>query len=174
MILALAVSTLTASAQFYVGGNLGVASTKIAGGDNETTYKVLPEVGYNFNDNWAIGTVIGWGKGTPVSIEDATEAVRTFEVAPYARFTFVKNDIVNVFVDGGFMYRHYNGLANQWNIGLKPGIAVHLGKSFDLVARAGFLGYKTVKGTEDGAKANNAWGVDLDANDISFGLYFNF
>ena len=64
MTLAVAFVAVAANAQVYVGGNVGIASSKIGNGDNVTTYKVLPEVGYNINKDWAVGTTLGWGKGS--------------------------------------------------------------------------------------------------------------
>ena len=75
MTLVAAVIAVSASAQVYIGGNAGIASTKIGDQDSKTTYKVLPEIGYKINQDWAIGTVIGWGKGDPVTIEDADKCV---------------------------------------------------------------------------------------------------
>ncbi|CCY64503.1 putative uncharacterized protein [Prevotella sp. CAG:1124] len=101
-----------------------------------------------------------------------SDAVHTFEINPYARYTFFHSKVVNLFCDGGFGYKHYNGAANQWSIGLKPGIEVKLNK-FSLVAHVGFLGWEQVKGIDDGPKASE-WGVNLDGNNITFGVYYNF
>ncbi len=174
MTLAAAVIAVSASAQVYLGGNVGIASTKIAGQDSKTTYKVLPEIGYKFNQDWAIGTVIGWGKGTPVTIEDADQAVGTFEVAPYVRYTALHTKVVDLFIDGGASYKHYNGTGNEWSVGLKPGVAFNVNKNVSIVAHAGFVGYKSYKPSYDNAKSSNAWGIDLDGNNLSLGLYWNF
>ena len=40
---------VAASAQVYVGGNVGIASTDNGDDDDVTTYKFLPEIGYNIN-----------------------------------------------------------------------------------------------------------------------------
>ena len=45
--LAVAFVSLAASAQVYVGGSVGIASSKTDGSDAVTTYQFLPEVGYN-------------------------------------------------------------------------------------------------------------------------------
>ena len=179
MTLAAVFVAVVASAQVYVGGSLGIASSKIGDGDNVTTYKVLPEVGYSFNKDWAVGTVIGWGKGTPVNIED--ESRNYFTVQPYARYTFVHSKYVNVFVDGGFGYTHYNhahriasASVNSWEVGLKPGIAVNLNEKLSFVAHVGFAGWKSSKADFDGAKSSDAWGVDVDGNNVTFGVYYNF
>ncbi len=174
MTLAAAVIAVSASAQVYLGGNAGIASTKIAGQDSKTTYKVLPEIGYKFNQDWAIGTVVGWGKGTPVTIEDADHATGTFEVAPYVRYTALHTKMVDLFVDGGFSYKHYNDTGNEWTVGLKPGVALNFNKNVSLVAHVGFVGYKTYKPSYEHAKSSNAWGVDLDGNNLTLGLLWNF
>ena len=52
-----------ASAQVYVGGNVGIASYEVNDHD-ETVYSLLPEVGYKFNDDWAAGVMFGWSTAT--------------------------------------------------------------------------------------------------------------
>lgn len=178
-VVATALVAVSANAQVYVGGNFGVASSKVKGGESVTTYAVLPEIGYNLNKDWALGTTVGFGKGTPVEIEG--ESSNYLTVAPYARYTFVHSKFVNVFMDGGFGYTHYNHAGSPlstsvdvWNVGLKPGVAVNLSSKFSFVAHVGFLGWKTSKPDYDGAKSSNAWGVDLDGNNVTFGFYYNF
>ena len=167
----------SANAQVYVGGTAGINSVKVAGGDTETTFKVLPEVGYSLNDKWAVGASLGWSKGNGLADlkrDDITagDLTQTFEVNPYVRYTFVKGNVVNVFVDGGLGYKHYNGQGNAWNAGFKPGVAVNVDK-FSFVAHVGFVGFKSYK--EKGAeKSNTAWGADLNGNNITFGVYYNF
>lgn len=80
----LAVITLTASAQVYVGGEVGLWRNWDA---NHTSFSILPEVGYNLSDNWAIGTSIGYAYNYLEG--NKTNAV---EVAPYARYTYAKFD----------------------------------------------------------------------------------
>lgn len=172
MTLVAAMFAVCASAQIYVGGNVGISSVDGDGIDNETYYKLLPEVGYKFNDDWAAGVMFGWSKGQVSLSGFPADAVHTFEINPYARYTFFHSKVVNLFCDGGFGYKHYNGSANQWSIGLKPGIEVKLNK-FSLVAHVGFLGWEQVKGIDDGPKVSE-WGVNLDGNNITFGVYYNF
>ena len=177
MTFAVAFVAIAASAQVYVGGSVGIASSKERGGDNVTTYQVLPEIGYNINKDVAIGTIVGWGKGNPVNIEGETRNYLT--VAPYARFNVVRTKYVDAFIDGGFGYTHYNHAhavttsVDEWSVGLKPGIAVNLNKKVSFVAHVGFAGWKSEK--YDGAsKDSHVWGVNLDGNNINFGVYYNF
>ena len=181
MTLAVAFIAVAANAQVYVGGNVGIASSKIGDADAVTTYKVLPEIGYNINQNWAIGTTAGWGKGNPVKIEDEPQKTQNyFTVEPYVRYTFVRSKYINAFVDGGFGYTHFNhahGAAasvNAWSVGVKPGISVNLSPKVSFIAHVGFAGWKSAKADVDGAKSSDAWGVDLDGNNVTFGVYYNF
>lgn len=167
-----------ASAQVYVGGNLGVASVDNGGDDDETIYSVLPEIGYKLSDDWAVGASFGWSKAglnissgeLGTSYSDIT--THTFEVNPYVRYTFLHGSLVNVFCDGAFGYKHYNGTANQYSLGLKPGVELKLDK-FSLVAHVGFLGWEQLKYENHGGKAT-VWGMDFDGNNISLGVYYNF
>ena len=183
MTLAVAFVAVAANAQVYVGGNVGIASSKNGDADAVTTYKVLPEIGYNLDQNWAIGTTVGFGKGTPVNIEKKLEdgmLQNYFTVEPYVRYTFVRSKYINAFVDGGFGYAHFNhahGAAasvNAWSVGVKPGISVNLSPKVSFVAHVGFAGWKSAKADVDGAKSSDAWGVDLDGNNVTFGVYYNF
>ena len=178
MTLAVAFIAVAANAQVYVGGNVGIGSSKSGDADAVTTYKVLPEIGYNINQNWAIGTTAGWGKGNPVNIEDETQ--NYFTVEPYVRYTFVRSKYINAFVDGGFGYTHFNhahstaASKNTWSVGVKPGISVNLSPKVSFIAHVGFAGWKSTKDDSDGAKSKDAWGVDLDGNNVTFGVYYNF
>ncbi|QUB80585.1 outer membrane beta-barrel protein [Prevotella jejuni] len=175
---AVAFVSLAASAQVYVGGSVGIASSKTDGSDAVTTYQFLPEVGYNINGDWAIGTTLGWGKGNPVEYEG--ESNNYVKVAPYARYTFVRSKYVNAFVDGGFGYTHYNHVhsghasINEWEAGLRPGLAVNLSPKVSFVTHVGFVGWKSSKADESNAKAKNVWGASLNGNNITFGVYYNF
>ena len=174
MTLVAAMFTVCASAQVYVGGNVGIASVDNEHDDDVTVYSLLPEVGYKFNDNWAAGVMFGWSKGSLSQFNGSLSyagTTHTFEVNPYARFTFVHSKLINVFCDGGFGYKHYNGAGDQWSIGLKPGVELKLDK-FSLVAHVGFLGYEKYDGEHGGE--SSVWGMDFDSNNISLGVYYNF
>ncbi len=60
---------MTASAQVYVGGQIGFTSSSVnldMDGTNSvsgTSFKILPEVGYKINDKWAVGIQVGYSKG---------------------------------------------------------------------------------------------------------------
>ena len=175
MTLAAVCVAATMNAQVYVGGGLGVATSSYDG-NSTTIWSILPEVGYNINDKWAVGMTVGYGESRVKVKNGATEKVKTFQVSPYARYTFVKFDKVNLFVDGGVGYKHENNAGTKTNtfaVGFKPGVAVNLNEKLSFVAHVGFLGYENEKVKGDD-KSTNTFGFDLNGNALSFGVYYNF
>lgn len=168
MTLTVAIMAISANAQVYVGGGFGVASTSVDGGDDVTTYKFVPEVGYAFNNEWAAGVAFGW--------EGADKGEKIVSVNPYVRWTFVRSGIVSAFVDGSFEYAHYYGEGNDADgiaLGLKPGLAVNMTKHLSFVTHVGFLGWQHAKNNNTDVKTDS-WGLDFDGRNIIFGLYYSF
>lgn len=166
---------MSVNAQVYVGGSLGInawSSQKNAGDRSETTFTILPEVGYNLNDEWAVGTVIGYVSDKWTGVNGISESAFTFN--PYARYTYLKAGKVSLFVDGGVDFT--TASKADWNelaIGLKPGLAVSLSDNISFVSHLGFIGYDVYN--PDGDDNNTSkFGLDLSGNNLTFGLYFNF
>ena len=61
--LMMALVSVCASAQVYIGGTAGISSNKIGDGDSKTAYKLIPEIGYQFNNKWDAGIEVGIQKG---------------------------------------------------------------------------------------------------------------
>ncbi|MBQ6063490.1 MAG: porin family protein [Prevotella sp.] len=177
MTLIAAVMTMAASAQVYVGGSVGIASVKNGNADAETTYKILPEIGYSFNDELAVGVSLGYQKGSCSLLKSSFGQdvdTKAFLVSPYVRYTFLNTKYVNAFVDGGLGFASYKDLGSQFKVALQPGVAINFNDKFSFVAHFGFIGYDSFNPKADGIDTSNAVGVDLDANNITFGLYYNF
>ena len=179
MSLAVAAMAITVNAQVYLGGTVGLASVGHENGSDVTTFKILPEIGYNLNKSWAIGTVVGYQKGT-FSMMDQTianmDGFKGFTIAPYARYTFLHSKVVNMFIDLGFNYTA--GEVDDVDvdvvgIGLHPGIAINLNQHFAVVGKIGFFGYENINPEGDNNNTH-AFGLDLNGNNISLGLYYNF
>ena len=51
MTLAAVAMAATMNAQGYIGGTMGIGSLKVGDADAETSYKFLPEIGYNINSD---------------------------------------------------------------------------------------------------------------------------
>lgn len=172
----MAMISMAASAQWYAGGSLGVMSVKpIGGGDSETVYKVVPEVGYNLNDEWAVGVKLGYQKGLCSFESSYGQNVDTevFQVSPYARYSFFDSDPIKLFVDGCIGFASYKDLGTEFQLGLRPGIAFTPVDNLSLVAHVGFVGFTNFSPKGDG-KSGTMAGVDFDNANILFGIYYNF
>ena len=176
-LMAVTMMAMSANAQVYMGGSVGIGSVKDVGGDYETTYKLLPEIGYSFNKDWAVGVMLGVSKGTcDFSSGNFSQNTKTeiVTINPYARYTFLRNQFLNLFIDGGLGYTSYDDIGDEFNFGLRPGVAVNLTSKLSFVAHYGFFGYRTFNPDADGVKSANMFGLDLDGNQLTFGLYYNF
>ena len=183
----MAVMAVAASAQLYVGGSVG-AWYNDNDGDDLTTITIMPEIGYNLNSKWAVGTTIGYQyqhlhSDLPVILGgDGSINVNLFTFAPYARYTFFKSGIVGLFCDGtvGFSAGKTSGelidddTACVWNIGFRPGISFTLGEHCSIVAHVGFLGYQGANNAAKDAGYNEEGGLRLSGNNLSFGFYYTF
>lgn len=187
--LIVAVCSLAASAQAYVGGQVGLWRNTDA---NHTSFNLAPELGYKLSDQWELGLSIGFAH----NYYDGTK-VNGFEVDPYVRYTVAKAGPVSFFLDGGFGFATAKAKRgdwksdsfNQWQIGIKPGVKVSLSKKVDFIASMGFLGYRDnddVKVTgidaiddifEDASPSvygEKGFGFDFSTSNLKFGLIYNF
>ena len=179
MVLVAAAMAVSVNAQGYFGGSIGVASVKHGGADAETTYKFVPEIGWNFSNEWAAGVAFGYQKGACDLLyggygQDVDTEV--FSVNPYVRYTAWNTNHVNLFVDGGIGLASYKDIGTEFSLGLRPGVAVSFSDKISFVAHIGFVGFVgfdsfSPKGDGD---SSNKIGVDLNGNNILFGLYFSF
>ena len=180
MTLAAVAMAATMNAQGYIGGGVGFESAS-QDGNSDTFFMIQPEIGYNLSDNLAVGLMIGYGENK-LKVKDEngikqTEKTKMFTINPYVRYTFVKFDKVNLFLDGGleYIYTKQGDLKNNtFGIGIKPGVAVNLNDKLTFVSHIGYIGYRNSKDDVDGAKALNTFGATIDASSLSFGLYYNF
>jgi len=178
--IAVAFVAVSMSAQIYVGGSLSfnaMSSDKfsVLGDKSETVFAILPEIGYNLNDEWAIGTVIGYqqNKFTGIS-EYSSLSESAFTFNPYVRYTFLNNGKLSLFVDGCIDYTTASDTDwNELGVGLKPGLAYALTDNISVVSHLGFIGWQQFN--PDGDDNNiSSFGLDMSGANLSFGLYFNF
>ena len=175
MTMVAAFAAVSMNAQVYVGGSVAFeawSSQKLAGDKSETVFKLMPEIGYNINNEWAIGTVIGYQNDKFNGVNGVSESA--FTIAPYARYTFSKLGKVNLFVDGGVGFTSASKAdLTELEVGFKPGLAVNLTDNLSFVSHIGFIGYDLLN--PDGDDNNiSMFGLSLDATDITFGLYYSF
>lgn len=170
LLMVVAVSSLAANAQYYVGGEVGAWRNS---DDNHTTFTLAPEFGFGLSDKWAIGLSFAYG-------HEYFEGVKQNSVAvdPYARWSYAKFGPVSLFLDMGFgvaAYKLKDADDSQvaWRVGVQPGVNVTLTKQLSFVAHVGYLGYRNA---DDGISpyGEQGFGFNLSGNDLTFGLYYNF
>lgn len=87
--LIVAVCSLAASAQVYVGGQVGLWRNT---DDNHTSFNLAPELGYKLSDQWDLGLSIGFAHEYYKGVK-----LNGFEVDPYVRYTVAKAGPVSFF-----------------------------------------------------------------------------
>lgn len=180
LLLVTAVMTLTASAQVYLGGEMNFWRDW-ENGANNTTFSIAPEIGYNLDESLSIGTTIGYAYSYLGGRVDTK--VNAITISPYVRYTWLKLNNVNLFLDGGFGFGtyktkvndHSGDAQNAWEVGLKPGVSVNLTEQLSFIAHVGFFGYRTADdATAETFFGQNGFGLKLDGTDLRFGLVWNF
>lgn len=159
-------ATIAVKAQdIYVGGSLNVWRNSTG---NTTSFKVAPEIGYNFNETWALGAELNYSHNY---VNQSTK--NSFSVAPYIRWSYYQNDAVRLFLDGtaaiGFNKVKDGDTSKAGQVGLRPGIAVKLNDHFSFIAKYGFLGYRRNVST-----AGDSFGLALTSEDLSIGFHYTF
>lgn len=165
-----ALVSLTAGAQVYVGGGVGLWRNRDA---NTTNFALVPEVGYKLSDRWSIGTTLGYEHAYTKG-----EKVNGVVVSPYARYNAVSLGRVTFFVDGGFGFSTFkvkgaDSSSNGWQVGVSPGLSVALTDRLNFISHVGFLGWRD---SDDGASSfgGDGFGFSLSGNDLTFGINYNF
>ena len=175
----IALATISASAQTYIGGGIGFTSTDKKGEDKSlTSLTITPQVGYNLNEKWALGL------GVSYSYIKQESSLNTIMVAPYVRYTVAKAGICSFFIDGEFGFasmKPENGDSSTvWSLGVKPGVRFDITKKLFATASLGYLGYIDTSDF-DGEKtfgfafSGNGGNYLADNNSgLKLGLYYNF
>lgn len=87
--------SFAASAQIYVGGSIGGSYAKAESTNAKSwTIDISPEVGYIFNETWAAGVYISYGKSVQEInseyLDNKTTNVSLFTINPYAVYAPIK------------------------------------------------------------------------------------
>lgn len=168
----LAMAAVTASAQhnMWMAGEMSINTEKVEEADKTAKqFTFSPELGYRFNDRWAMGVALSYSHYNDDIITNA------FSVNPFMRYTCGKAGNFSFFVDGGVEYglHHINGIddnANRLKFGINPGLSFCITKSMGLVAHMGELSY-THEWMDDSSSDDFHFSM---TKDLSFGVYYNF
>lgn len=160
---ALMLTTMFASAQFYVGGGIGFGKSEIS--DVEMTeFTFTPEIGYTINEDWTVGAAI--------EVDWTKDVSTAFAVNPYVRYTFFKAGNFSFFADGvvelGSIKPEEGDSQFCWGIGVKPGIAYSFTENIAIAGHLGWLGHRSYD------DIGEATAIQLNGNNLSFSIYYNF
>ena len=176
-----AVVSLAANAQMWVGGEVGFTVDKTTNNGNKfqnsASFSLLPEIGYTLNDKFDVAVLIGMQHGNARNTNLAYETnFNSFTLKPYIRYKFANAGDFTFFIDGGFGYKYTHWSEdpdnrNEWILGLNPGIAYSLSDKVSIVAHVGDLSYSFAK---QGDEKYNKFGFGVDGNALTFGAYVSF
>lgn len=151
---------LFANSQLYLGGTLGFSYSKL-NLDSETnqsgsSFKFLPEIGWQINNKFAAGITVGYIKGlaalgtfdpsdmkgfisglastaTDVSGDDMVNtSMSAFRIAPYARYTVFKKKWFEIFIDGVIGFNFGKGESDNDEISVDKNIT-----TFEIAVKPG-------------------------------------
>lgn len=171
-LVALAFAAINVNAQkidgLYAGGGIRFESTS-----DETLFAIEPEVGFNINDTFGAGIVLGYGTSG-----SGSSKYTEFLISPYVRHHLLKiGGNVKCFLDYELQYMNSgvkDAKTNTFGIGAAPGLAWDINSKLTVVTHLGFVGYQSSKLDVDGAKANNKFVLRGLSKDLSLSLYYNF
>ncbi len=173
---------------FWIGGNFGFESSEFSVGSKENTFIIAPEFGYQFSDRWGAGIRVGYEQTTSKSGSADKDYIKAFNIAPFARYTFLRWKALNLFADGGLSYTRADGeifseeysYDELWSFGafVRPGLSLNLSKSFSLVATANLFNFGYAETEETGDYKASSWAASLNspfsANNITLGFTVAF
>lgn len=183
--LTFAANAQTEKGKLFLGGSVGYNYDKVNGTEHSTQdFNIVPNVGYFINDNFAIGTGIGYRYGQYYNGQDLKVKEGAFVVAPFAR-AYKGNEMFKFFgqlsvpmawgntkVDGTKV-----STTASYGVQLSPGLAFfpHKNVGIELSVRGLYYGNDRVKSEVTGAKTiNNSFGLASDFFAPQLGVQFYF
>lgn len=199
-----AVATLSANAQVYVGGNLGFQgrTNKNVKDENVTksTFTVSPEVGYSFNEKWDAGIALNmqFMNKNQLKTKNLNGKQGSFiggEI--YGRYNYVKTGIASLFVElaAGFTAnrsyidsegkQYYKNdkiedgeearTGTIFGFGFRPGVKIALSDKVSLVAKTGLIGAQFANSkAQKNGYDKTSFGIGVNNSDLSLGVYYSF
>jgi len=179
----------TEKGKVILGGNVGFNSTKVEGAaKSDVSFSVVPSVGYFVDNNFAIGTGVGYNYNKQVSENSLNQA---FVVAPFGRYyvglsdqfkffgqlsvpmAFGNNKIVNDNGDTGAK------VASTTSIGVNiaPGFAFFPTKRIGIEVSVNGLGYNNLNVKNEitvGEVSSNSFGLEANTFAPKLGVQFHF
>lgn len=175
----LALSALSAHAQFWVGGSMTVNRSKEDNStaesiDRTTTFafKLMPEVGYHLTDKVALAISAGYMHTYMHDVNDdvpydGTQSSDNYYLTPYVRYYF-NNGRLRLFTNGEIPFSSDDHGTNI-GLALRPGVEFEVCPRMGLLCYVGALSYNH---SSHGNYSRNTFDFRL-SDQIYLGVYFN-
>ncbi len=174
-----------ANGDVFISGSVGINSNE-TGEVSNSTFNIMPKVGFFVSENIAIGGQLGYSSAT-ANIYDADllefgeEKNSTFLVGAFGRYYATPSSDFSFFGELGLNYKNSSITlpgddykVSGFQIALAPGVSYFLSDHFALEASIGSLSYETSKPDFDNAENTNSYGINLDLSDVMIGLVYKF
>ena len=182
-----AVASLSASAQVWLGGDISFGTTKpYDGAENCTKFTIAPQVGYMFSEKFGLGLNLKFtamndngaaynlltASASDVLANPGNYAKNSFGAGLFARYIFAKAGIASFFFDGGVDFETYKDMGSKIAIAIQPGVKFAASEKIDVVAKIGYLGWQKYLG--DKSSKGSYFGIGLEESALSLGMSYSF
>ena len=178
----------TEKGKVMLGGSIGFNSTKVEGAaKSDVSFSVVPSVGYFVDNNFAIGTGVGYNYNKQVSENTLNQA---FVVAPFGRYYVGLSEQFKFFGQlsvpmsfgntkrGDVNGDNFTKVSKDNNVGvaLSPGFAFFPSKKFGIEFSVNGISYndynaKDANGNDNGGSKNFNIGANFFAPKIGVQFY---
>lgn len=168
-----------AQGDMFISGSFGFGANS-TGDAKDSSFEIAPRFAYFVSDNIAVGAKVGFmtEKGEDAAGNDTVDA-QTFKVGAFGRYYFTPASKFSLFGELGVDYSNRDNKLADWktsmvDVAVGPGISYFVSDSFAIEAGWGMLGFQTNDNGGDGADATNSFGLNVNMEDINFGLVYKF
>ncbi|GAB2817007.1 outer membrane beta-barrel protein [Ferruginibacter profundus] len=163
-------------------GNLAVNSSKDASDSKNSSFSVMPGIGYQFADEWTAGINLGVnGSKDEIGTSGNYNKISGFTAGPFVRYTKTLGNIFSIFGHANFnystsKYKPFTGTnttVNGFGINIFPAVGVNVKNGFALNFGFGGIDYGTSKADVSGAKSANSFSLTF-GQQVNVGISKNF
>ncbi|MDR0365124.1 MAG: porin family protein [Bacteroidales bacterium] len=179
---------MAASAQFYLGGSLGLGLSSTLNNDGDKlgihmNISLMPDFGYSFNDRWDLGIVGGYGVSVnKLKDSDNTVISGNYAISPYVRYSFLRFGKFKVMGKAKFYCANNNNEIDTkkftTGLNISPVLGYNLSDHIILLANLNFfevgLDYTKVEGGDGTMSFNLGGNTNNVLNTGAFQIGFAF
>jgi outer membrane protein len=167
-----------AKGDMFVSGSVGFGTTS-TGDAKGTSFEIAPRAAFFVSDNIAVGAKIGFASMKADNGSVDTDDMQTLSLGAFGRYYVTPASKFSLFAELGFNYNSNDDKLADWkyntiDVAVGPGVSYFLSDAFAVEAGWGALGFETNDNGGDGADASTSFGLNLDMEDLTFGLLYKF